>query len=76
MLTDFETKDLLVRLTEKNDTRAKNIVLTSKGRDFVQQLEQQLRQDLHVFLEDVALDDLTIYLRVLHKIANKFENGY
>lgn len=75
LLTDFEKKNLLTRRVELQDSRAKKIFLTDKGKQFVQSLEAELRQNLRVFLDDVSQTELTTYLKVLEKIANKFNNA-
>lgn len=74
MLREFESKGLLTRRTDPADSRAKQIVLTDKGAQFVQDLERELRSELHGFLHDISVDDLAIYLKVLRIIADKLEN--
>lgn len=73
LVREFEQRDLVKTIPDVRDTRAKSIVLTPHGYKFVEMLETKLRQDLHGFLGDVPLEELTTYFRVLRKIASKLE---
>lgn len=73
LVREFEKRDLVKSVADPDDTRAKRIVLTPHGYVFVEMLETKLRQDLHGFLGDVPIEELTTYFRVLRKIASKLD---
>ncbi len=75
LLADLQKKQLIARSQSSKDSRAKLVFLTTQGEKFVCQLEGELRQQLKLFLCDIPLKDLTVYLRVLSTIAGKLEKN-
>lgn len=73
LIHEFEKRDLITTVHDATDTRAKKIILTPHGYKFVEMIELKLRQELHGFLEDVPIEELTTYFRVLRKIASKLD---
>lgn len=74
-MTSDLTKRRLIKITpHKVDTRAKLIVLTPKGREFVKTTEVFLREKMKVHLRGVTPDELAGYLSVLTKTIDNFES--
>lgn len=71
LIREFEKRGFVKSSPDRSDTRAKIITLTAHGITFVEMLEMKLRSDMHGFLDDVPVADLTTYFRVLRLIANK-----
>lgn len=71
LIREFEKRGFIKSIPDHSDTRAKIITLTTHGVTFVEMLEMKLRTDMHGFLDDVPVTDLTTYFRVLRLIANK-----
>jgi DNA-binding MarR family transcriptional regulator len=64
-------KQLIERLPDSTDRRAKLITLTPKGSRLVDSTEQQIRSAMRLFLDDVSPAELIVYIGVMAKIAAK-----
>lgn len=71
LIHEYEKRGFITSAVDPHDTRAKRITLTPHGVAFAELLETKLRADMHGFLKDVAVEDLTTYFHVLRIIANK-----
>ncbi len=72
MVTRLKKTGLIELTTDRNDSRARNIALTSRGREFVIRAEQHLRIATKPLLRGIPLRDLITYLDVMQRII---ENG-
>lgn len=64
-------KQLIERLPDPTDKRAKLVALTPKGRRMVDTMEIQLRTEMKAFLHDISAAELVVYIGVMAKIAAK-----
>ena len=62
----------VVRLTNKEDKRKKNLILTKKGFDILNQMKDIASEVSGKLLTDVSPDDFVVFQKVLMKIQ---ENG-
>jgi MarR family transcriptional regulator, transcriptional regulator for hemolysin len=62
----------VVRLTNKEDKRKKNLILTKKGLDILNQMKDIASEVSGKLLTDVSPDDFVVFQKVLMKIQ---ENG-
>jgi DNA-binding MarR family transcriptional regulator len=71
LLRSLEEKDLISRQSGKKDSRTKYVSITPKGRKTVGKIEKSLRLKMKVFLSDIEIGDLSVYVKVLDQIAKK-----
>jgi DNA-binding MarR family transcriptional regulator len=61
-------RDLVKLMPHHLDGRAKLLVITPKGKKYVQAVEKDMEQTLHRLLEGLTQDDLGAYRKVLETI--------
>ena len=69
MLRSLKTKDFIIEKKDEKDTRVKNIFLTPKGKQFVQDVEPIVRQQIHPLISGITTSEMLDYLMVLAKIS-------
>lgn len=67
-------KDLIHTIPQPNDRRAKVIVLTQKGKHFVEKVEAAMNQELDRLLHGISRPDLEAYRRVLESIITNADS--
>lgn len=71
---DLESSGYIMRVSDVNDRRAQIVSLTAKGRQFVDDVETDLRKQMKVFLQDITDEELLVYVRTISKLAAKLRN--
>lgn len=71
LIKKMEHKRLVSRRLDHEDSRVTNISITKSGQKLTARIEQDLRLAMRTFLADVDRAELTVYLAVLEKIAQK-----
>jgi len=66
----LEKKELLQRLQDPHDERAKIVSITKRGNNLVIQIEPIAKKTLAIILNGVSRDELLTYLKVLTVIVN------
>lgn len=73
LLKSLEAKSLLIRKSDRQDSRRVYVSPTLAGRRLVKRIEPDLRRELKLFLNDVRRQELAVYLMVLTKLAKKIQ---
>ena len=71
MLNVLEGRELIERIVDENDRRARRVVSTRKSEADVKKIEKILRKSMRDWLGDVSPRQLLGYVRTLQKLANK-----
>lgn len=71
MVNKLHKQELVKRLNDPADSRAKQVMLTSKGGKLVYAVEHDLRRAMKEYLEDISPAELVLYINVLAKLAAK-----
>jgi len=74
LVTMLETKGILRKVSDLNDSRVKIAKLDPSYRSTVEQIEDGLREELRTELygkDNITHEELTTYIRVLYKIAQR-----
>jgi len=69
MINDLEKRELVVRVPDLEDGRAKRVLTTPKGTDTVAQVEVELRGEMKKWLKGVNKRDMITYMRVLKALS-------
>ncbi len=68
MIDHLSKIELLTQLPDKEDSRAKYACLTEKGKEFVEEIEVYLRNEMKFLLKDIPINDISGYVYVLQRI--------
>lgn len=68
LISKLQKKNLVATKPDLKDSRAKNIHLTAKGKQFVPKVEAGLYQEMKVFIEGIPKSDMLSYISVLEQI--------
>ena len=71
LINELEAKKFILRRVHATDNRATIIVLTRQGRQLVTKVERHMQKDLRELLGDITVPELSVYIRVLAKLAAK-----
>ncbi|MBQ6522308.1 MAG: winged helix-turn-helix transcriptional regulator [Atopobiaceae bacterium] len=75
IVSDLESRGLVVRTKDTEDRRKVNIRITDAGRRLVQKQREQALDGFNSFLEELGDDD-DAFIRILHKTIDHFEEKY
>ena len=68
LIDGLEKRNLVVRTPDKIDHRQKLIYLTSKGKQFQQELLQIVQKTLLEAQQHISLKDIAVCKKVLHQV--------
>lgn len=68
LIAKLQKKNLVGTKPDLKDSRAKNIFLTTKGKQFVPKVEAELFQDMKIFIEGIPKSEMLSYISVLEQI--------
>jgi DNA-binding MarR family transcriptional regulator len=71
LINELEAKKLIIRKVHASDNRATLIVLTRQGKQLVSKVERHVQKDLRILFGDITVPELSVYMRVLTKLAAK-----
>lgn len=71
MLNVLERRDLIKRIVDSSDKRARRIVTTRKAEADVKKIEKKMRTEMKKWLGNVSTRQLFSYVRTLQKLATK-----
>ena len=69
LIENLVQKDLLKRKENKDDRRRKDLLLTNKGKEFVETTEQNLSQHMQPLLKNITNQDIRGYIKTLQLIT-------
>ena len=75
IVSDLESRGLVVRTKDTEDRRKVNIRITDEGRRLVREHREQALVGFNSFLEELG-DDGEAFIRILHKTIDHFEAKY
>ncbi len=75
IVSDLESRGLVVRTKDTEDRRKVNIRITDEGRRLVREQREQALDGFNSFLEELG-DDSDAFIRILHKTIDHFEEKY
>ncbi len=75
IVSDLESRGLVVRTKDTEDRRKVNIRITDSGRRLVQEQREKALDGFNSFLEELG-DDGDAFIRILHKTIDHFEEKY
>lgn len=64
----LQKMNLIDSRPDLKDSRAKNIFLTAKGKQFIPKIESTLYQEMKIFMEDIPKRDILTYISVLEQM--------
>lgn len=64
----LQKMNLIDSKPDTRDSRAKNIFLTSKGKQFIPKIENILYQEMKIFIEGIPKTDMLTYVTVLEQM--------
>lgn len=73
MIAQLSTKCLVTTSVDKNDKRARVVLLTTEGKKIVPTIEGKIRRQMRGLVEGVSARDLIGYMRVLEAITRNNE---
>ncbi|MBE5812167.1 MAG: MarR family transcriptional regulator [Clostridiales bacterium] len=68
ILHGMEKQELIERQTVNNDARLKKIILTSKAKDILSVLNEEVTKIQSILIKDIPEKDLEIYFSVIKKM--------
>lgn len=71
MVNELEKRELVYRTADPDDSRARQVRVTSEGAQFVHEVEQELRTAMREWLGDINRKHLYRYLQVMRTIADR-----
>ena len=73
MLNNMEKSDLIKRVPVTEDARLKKIILTEKSIKLNEKISEAIDSIENKLSEDITLEEIEIFQRVLSKIRNNLE---
>lgn len=70
MVVKLEKRGFLKRSTDAEDKRAKRIIITTKGKSFVDAVETEVKIGIRPLLKGLSASELITYITVLTKFKN------
>ena len=74
VLDKLESKDLVRRVNVPDNRRIHHVELTIKGRALIDQVEPRYRDEIHLALSDMEIDDCHQLIRQLEKARGRVQN--
>ena len=68
ILHGMEKQELIIRESVNNDARLKKIILTSKSKDILNNLNDEVTKTQKLLIKDISERDLEIYFNVIKKM--------
>ncbi len=68
ILHGMEKQELIIRESVNNDARLKKIILTSKSKDILNNLNDEVIKTQKLLIKDISEQDLEIYFNVIKKM--------
>lgn len=68
VLKTMEKNNLIERITDKEDTRVKQIILLDKGNDIYKLVNKTLKETEKTLIKDISKDDIETFLKVVKKM--------
>jgi len=68
ILQGMEKQELIIRESVNNDARLKKIILTSKAKDILSVLNEEVTKTQSILIKDIPEKDLEVYLSVIKKM--------
>lgn len=68
ILHGMEKQELIIRESVNNDARLKKIILTSKAKEILSRLNEEVTKTQNLLIKDISEKDLEIYLSVIKKM--------
>lgn len=72
LLNHMEQKKLILRYTDRDDSRQVVVVLTDEGRKVIQNVRSEVLSQICAMLESLGPEDAENYVRIHNKIWNIF----
>ncbi len=73
LVKGLEKKGLLKRISDKNDERAKTVIVSVKGNQLILEIEPEVKKTMANILKGVNREDLITYIKVLGLIVDNTE---
>ena len=73
MITGLENKGLVVRISDREDSRQKTVYLTKQGRESLQPIDEFRPEFVRILYDGLSDDDITHAINVLNKVAKNVE---
>lgn len=68
VLKTMEKNNLIERITDKEDTRVKQIILLDKGNDIYKLVNKTLKETEKALIKDISKEDIETFLKVVKKM--------
>ena len=68
ILHGMEKQELIIRESVNNDARLKKIILTSKAKDILSNLNAEVTKTQKLLIKDISEQDLETYFKVIKKM--------
>lgn len=73
VLQTMEKNNLIERITDKEDTRTKKIILKEKARNIFKQNEKRMIEIEKIVVKDIPTEELKIFSEVIEKMKNNIK---
>lgn len=70
ILRSLESKGYINRLNDDGDKRKTIVMITSKGKEIINNIKKEIINKLDFVLNDIGLDDIKKYIVISNKIRN------
>lgn len=74
IVTLMEKKNLVIRLNDSNDKRAKKLVLTPKGEEMIRNVDIEIKNFEQSLLIGLSENEIETLVLLLNKVENNIEN--
>jgi DNA-binding MarR family transcriptional regulator len=68
ILHGMEKQELIIRVSVNNDARLKKIILTSKAKDILNNLNDEVTKTQKLLIKDIPEEELETYFKVIKKM--------
>ena len=76
VLKTMEKNGFITRITDKEDTRIKKIILNKNAEEIFEKSEKKLDELEKIVIKDISKTDLKIFSNVIDKMKENIENMY
>ena len=74
VLKTMEKNGFIIRITDKEDTRIKKIILNKNAEEIFEKSEKKLDELEKIVIKDISKTDLKIFSNVIDKMKENIEN--
>ena len=76
VLKTMEKNGFITRITDKEDTRIKKVILNKNAEEIFEKSEKKLDELEKIVIKDISKTDLKIFSNVIDKMKENIENMY